>query len=265
MKRFLAFVFVLSAFALRLAALDLYVAPNGNDANPGTAARPFSTVARARDAIRALKSAGGLPSGGVTVWLDGGEYNQGGTLVFDSRDSGTASSPISYASLPGTQARITGAAALDPSWFALVDGSSPLWNRLDAAARGKVYAVNLAAHGITNFGTFRPRGFSLQALAPMELFVAGQPMTLARWPNRDDPLARTASAPSATQITYAGSRQDRWVSARDAWLHGFSGPRLGRTFTCRWRASIRRRSSSLLAAPPRSSARPPTGPTMLTT
>ena len=36
-------------------AADFYVAPNGNDANPGTQAKPFATLERARDAIRELK------------------------------------------------------------------------------------------------------------------------------------------------------------------------------------------------------------------
>jgi hypothetical protein len=35
-------------------ALDLYVAPSGNDANPGTQDQPFATLTGARDAIRQL-------------------------------------------------------------------------------------------------------------------------------------------------------------------------------------------------------------------
>ena len=40
--------------------MEYFVAPNGSDANPGTAAKPFATLAKSRDAIRALK-ANGLP------------------------------------------------------------------------------------------------------------------------------------------------------------------------------------------------------------
>ena len=40
------------------AGAEFYVAPNGNDANSGTAAEPFATVAKARDAVRRKAAAG---------------------------------------------------------------------------------------------------------------------------------------------------------------------------------------------------------------
>ena len=49
---------------------EFHVAPNGNDANPGTAAAPFRTMTKARDAIRAqtpLKD-------GATVVIHAGTY-----------------------------------------------------------------------------------------------------------------------------------------------------------------------------------------------
>ena len=61
----------------------LTVAPNGNDAWSGTRATPnrartdgpLATLEGARDAIRKLKQAGGLPAGGVTVEVRGGTTN----------------------------------------------------------------------------------------------------------------------------------------------------------------------------------------------
>ena len=35
--------------------MDVYVAPNGKDVNPGTKTQPFGTLEAARDAIRSLK------------------------------------------------------------------------------------------------------------------------------------------------------------------------------------------------------------------
>ena len=37
-------------------AAEFHVAPDGNDANPGTADKPFATIAKARDAFEATKS-----------------------------------------------------------------------------------------------------------------------------------------------------------------------------------------------------------------
>ena len=36
---------------------DFWVAPDGKDTDPGTKERPFATLARARDAVRALRQA----------------------------------------------------------------------------------------------------------------------------------------------------------------------------------------------------------------
>ncbi len=47
-------------------ARTLYLAADGDDANPGSQARPLRTLERARDAVRAQK-AGGLPAGGVEI------------------------------------------------------------------------------------------------------------------------------------------------------------------------------------------------------
>ncbi len=212
---------VASTLAAQAAALELYVAPTGSDANAGTQAAPFATVARARDAIRTLKGGAGLPAEGVTVWLRGGLHNLAASVLFDTRDSGTASLPVTYAGWPGEDARITGGRSLDPAAFRLVDSASAVWNRLDPAARGQVYALDLRSQGITDFGTLRPRGFGLSAAAPLELFVDGRPMTLAQWPNRRDHWVSTATVISETQFTYAGSRPERWTQAGELWLHGF--------------------------------------------
>ena len=53
-------------------ALDYWVAPDGNDGNPGTQQAPFATIQHARDAVRA-QIAGGM-SGDITVHLGAGNY-----------------------------------------------------------------------------------------------------------------------------------------------------------------------------------------------
>ena len=47
------FILLLALFALNAAgAADFYVAPNGDDTGPGTLAKPFASLQRARDAVR---------------------------------------------------------------------------------------------------------------------------------------------------------------------------------------------------------------------
>ena len=189
----------LAFFAGAAMASEFYVAPGGADANPGSQAQPFASLERARDAIRELKKAGPLAAP-VTVWLRGGVYDLSVTVGFDGRDSGTAAAPVVYSGWPGEEVRITGGRSLPAAAFAPVTSSSPLWGRLDATARGQVYAVDLRALGLTDFGTLRPRGFGLAAAAPLELFFNQRPMTLAQWPNRRDAWARTVSAASASSL-----------------------------------------------------------------
>ena len=69
---------------LPVCAAEFHVSPNGHDSNPGTKAKPFRTVAKARDAVRALKQ-----KGGHKILLRGGNYFLAETLEFDKRDSGT--------------------------------------------------------------------------------------------------------------------------------------------------------------------------------
>lgn len=65
-------------------AIDYYVAAAGNDANPGTAASPWSTIGRVNGvALRA----------GDRVLFEGGA-TFGGQLTLNSGDTGTAASPI---------------------------------------------------------------------------------------------------------------------------------------------------------------------------
>ena len=55
-------------------AAEYYVAPNGSDSNPGTQAKPFGTLERARAEIRNLKREGKPLPGELTVWVRGGDY-----------------------------------------------------------------------------------------------------------------------------------------------------------------------------------------------
>ena len=86
---------VLTLVTAIASATDLYIAPNGSDVNPGTQAKPFATLARARDAIRELKKSGPLKEP-VNVRLLGGTYSLAGEVRFGSEDSGTAACPITY-------------------------------------------------------------------------------------------------------------------------------------------------------------------------
>ncbi|WP_440065304.1 RICIN domain-containing protein [Streptosporangium sp. OZ121] len=71
-----------------------YVAPDGNDANPGTITSPFRTLQRARDVVRTVNA---NMTGDIYVYLRGGNYSVGSTIDFTPADSGTNNYRVVYA------------------------------------------------------------------------------------------------------------------------------------------------------------------------
>ena len=78
-------------------ATEYFVSPTGNDAAQGTQEQPFATLARARDAIRAVRRRhGGVLPEPVAVRIRGGRYHMLEPLRLSPKDSGTARCPIAY-------------------------------------------------------------------------------------------------------------------------------------------------------------------------
>ena len=211
---------------------DFYVALDGDDGNPGSRDQPFATMERARTALRDLKSSSGLPPGGAAIWLRGGTYERTESFVLESRDSGEPDRPVVLIGYPGETARIVGGTRLDADWFSpMTAADSPVWERLDPAARGNVMRIDLAARGIDDYGELLPRGyFEMWNPAALELSFNGEAMDLARWPDRDaedislgisDGFAPIREPVSSGSFAYLGDRPLRWSQAEDIWLHGY--------------------------------------------
>lgn len=210
--------------------LTLYVAPNGNDAWSGTVAEPkgdkgpFATLTRARDEIRTLrKTAGALPTDGITVELAAGVYEFKEPFELTEADSGTDKSPIIYRAKSDAQVHLVGGRQV--SNFVPVTDSAIL-QRLDPAARTTVMQADLKALGVTDFGEVATSGKRL------ELFFQDKPMILARWPNEGftriiDVVGGAPhrihgiSGDKLARFTYDGDRPERWIGERDPWLHGY--------------------------------------------
>ena len=206
----------------------LYVATNGRDDNPGTRARPFQSIERARDEIRKLKKAGPLPAGGVTVWLGGGVYAPTKAFELNAEDSGTEAAPVQYRARQGEEVRFVGGKVITA--FKPVTDPAVL-QRLEPAARGQVRQSDLRAQGVTDFGQMGG-GFLLEGGPGLELFFQDKPMTLARYPN--DGFIKIVEVLGGTPVdvhgtkgckegkfVYEGDRPQRWVGEQDAWVLGY--------------------------------------------
>ncbi|MFS0723144.1 cohesin domain-containing protein [Paenibacillus sp. 1P07SE] len=88
----------------------IYVAATGDDSTgDGSQAKPYKTIAKAKEIVRTLPKTGG----DIVVQIADGFYSLDETLVFDKNDSGSASSTIRYEAAPGAKPVISAGEMLD--------------------------------------------------------------------------------------------------------------------------------------------------------
>ena len=227
-----------AAAACAAGAPTFYVdCAKGSDAASGTAAAPFASLARAQTAVRAALPA---PPPGVTVYLQGdctardaaGAFTNATQLVLTAADSGaSADAPVTWAAWPGAAAapRLLGGVAVPHAAWAPAPAGCP-------AARGTLVA-DLGASGLDvarfGFGALGAGGLGGCTDTAMELFYAGHPQWLARWPNIGDDgawhwaeISRVDNATSQYRVNgTAAARALTWPSASSpgasAWVHGY--------------------------------------------
>lgn len=238
--RIIVVVVSLAIFVPALEArIDFYVSPLGNDSWSGTLPAPgaqgggngpFKTLEKARDAIRRLKEAEGLPESGVTVHIRGSVYSLTSSFELTARDSGTKNSPIVYRAYKNEEVRLVGGKQIDG--FTPISNPAIL-NRIVQKYRDKILQTDLKAQGITDFGKVSPRAFGGPMHATgLELFFQDKPMTLARWPNEgfvkivgllepDTVNVRGTKGSKTGKFMYEGDRPKRWVEENDVWVHGY--------------------------------------------
>ncbi|MFD4752954.1 discoidin domain-containing protein [Streptomyces sp. NPDC058426] len=129
-------------------ALTVHVSPHGKDTGTGTAARPFKTLAHARDHVRSVRK---RVHGDIRVELADGTYRLDRTLTLDARDSGANGTTVTWAAAPGAHPVISGGER--------ITGWQP------ADGDGKVFKAPI--------GDLRAR----------QLYVDGAPQTRARTEN----------------------------------------------------------------------------------
>ena len=201
----------------------LYVATNGSDSNSGSEVQPFATVAKAKEAIRAMNASNSLPDGGVTVYLRGGTYYMDEGMTFTAEDSGREGSNITYTAYPGESVTISGQIPLEKSWFKPADDAGKKI-MLDQKAAEKTLMVDLKEHGIEDYGELSTRGyhyFNKGRYAQAELIVNDENQTLARYPNNGSISVPTDNVdPESFGFKYTDDRISKWKDAKDAYIVG---------------------------------------------
>ena len=125
----------------------LYVSTEGDDSWAGSIDRPFATIQKARDAIRAIKEKDPLTSP-VTVYLRGGLYELSETLVFTPEDSGTETCPITYKAYSEEKPIISGGRKITGVWEDYSDNYSGWYKSMSSI---QVCTVDAVKEGNWNF------------------------------------------------------------------------------------------------------------------
>ena len=195
-------VIAFSSSQVLWAQSELFVSPTGDDANPGTQARPIRTLEHARDLVQGMNQ---NMTGDITVWLAGGTYPLTSPLTLDAKDSGTGGHNVIYAASPGQQPIISGGVPV--TGWKLVDAGKNLWSA--SAPAGLKNTRQLYVNGV--------RALRTQGRLPVKLTETATGYTassdvMASWRN-----------PSDIEFVYTGGNE-LW-SERSSGLGAWTEPR----------------------------------------
>jgi parallel beta-helix repeat protein len=216
-------VVVFSVLGVSLTAIgrDVYVARDGNDANPGTKDQPLASPARAVEIMRG--------AGPGTIWVGPGEYYLETGLTFDARHAGTAEQPLVLRGTQADQVRLTGARIVNKFRPITADEAQSL---ISPEARKHVLVADLTEQGFPPLGSLPDQH---RDHGQEEVIFGDQPMQSARWPNDEFAefdkvidsgasdvthwVSRTVYRPGSFE--FPGQRAKAWDFNRGVWLHGF--------------------------------------------
>ena len=160
--------------ALPARAVELWIAPTGNDAGAGTSNQPFATLARAQQKARELRQPGNTDNNGpIHIVLRGGIYQVADALRLSAADSGTENVPLVFEAASDEAPILSGGVEIG-GWKLAGDVAG-----LPPVARGKIWVADLPKIN-GHFFEFR------------QLWVNNSKTIRAREPNGDtlSPLVR---------------------------------------------------------------------------
>ncbi len=203
-----------------------HVAVKGNDRWSGTQAEadakagdgPFATLARAREAMRAWRRAGG--TGSAEVVIGSGTYRLTESFVLGPEDSGTPGAPVTWRAVDGQEVRLSGGVTLSAAELTPV-ADPAVAAKLRSEVRAQVRQIDLAQRGASIAGPFTTLGFNFPDIpADPEIFADDRPLRVSRWPK--------AGYLKIREVVEAGTVQD----AAQLLQKTPSGAEKGCVFTC---------------------------------
>lgn len=166
---------------------DIYVSPTGDDSNAGTITAPFKTLSRVQQEIENIRDTiASDKEEDVTVYLMGGTYysDAESLLSVNSSNGGTDNISVLYKAYGDEKVYLSAGVNVPYSAFGQVTDSVAL-SRIPASVQDKVLCADLTGLGIKDYGSHIhfDHQISYDEVNQSELFVDGNAMTVARWPN----------------------------------------------------------------------------------
>lgn len=232
MKRYLVVMLCSCFVALgqESQAKEFCVDAGAKSAGTGSRKSPFNSLNKVQDAVR--KHLAGSQADAVTVLIRGGRYEFAETLEFNEKDSGRSGAKVTYKAVPGEKVIFTGGKSIDPSKAVPVTDPAIKKRFAEQGAVPYIRQINLKDLGITDYGEFKSRGFRRPYKNPgMELFINGDAMHTARWPNtgfvKIGRVLKKGGAPRTGDFsneggvfTYNYDRAKKWLKADELYLSG---------------------------------------------
>lgn len=201
----------------------------------GTEAHPFASLEDARAAARPF-----VGKEQVEILVKAGVYRLAQPLTLSREDGGTKDAPVIYRSIEPRAAHLAGSVVLDGTQFRVTEDPAVL-ARLPESVRGKIVEFDLNTVGIEKLDL--PGVHCRMPLPVPELFVEGERMRLARWPNEGwttvakivDGGSKAGSGnafdaakmnekiepPRGGTFEYSDDAPNRWNAENGVWLWGY--------------------------------------------
>ncbi len=197
---------------------QLFVSPRGNDGAAGTKEEPLATLSEA--IARMEDRAGGV------IYMMGGTYYTDKAIELKREHSGMRLSPLFIKAWEDEEVILSANRDISTDealWSALSPtANADVYDRIPEEARDRVIYTTLAAQGMSasDFAEIKAGSSG----GPPRLYVDGEPYTLARFPNSNEPLDLLYF----TQVYDTGTVTSRdgsnlywdWIKRANRWGYG---------------------------------------------
>ncbi|MBC7588136.1 MAG: right-handed parallel beta-helix repeat-containing protein, partial [Chitinophagaceae bacterium] len=222
-------------------AQEFYVSPSGSDKNQGSLQKPFASLEKAKEAVKAINKGNRT----ITVYLREGIYYLPQAFKLNKEDGGTAANPIIYTAYKNEKVQLRGSHIVPNNSIKKITDLATL-QRIDPKLKDSIIEIDLGSLNYKNIKRFADKFNDDGGI--IELFMNDERMKLSRYPNEGNMTmkkvlingggqevknedwrnfyadgAKEQKVPRPGVFEYRDDRTANWVNAleRGVWLKGY--------------------------------------------